>query len=88
MTDVQRARLKMRCNHRGMKEMDIILGKFADAELDALSASELTALEELIEENDQDLLSWVLGREDPPSFHKALIERLKAFHGISGGKTF
>lgn len=82
MTDIQRARLKMRCNHRGMKEMDIILGKFADSELDGLGSEELTALEELIEESDQDMLSWVLGREEPPSFHKGLVERLKAFHGI------
>ncbi len=82
MTDIQRARLKMRCNHRGMKEMDIIMGKFADADFPDMDGPALSRLEDMLEENDQDLLSWIIGRETPPEKHEDLIGVLRQFHGI------
>lgn len=47
-----------RANHRGIKEMDIILGEFARERLATLDAGELDQFEALIAENDRDLLSW------------------------------
>ncbi|ARJ69590.1 succinate dehydrogenase assembly factor 2 [Paracoccus contaminans] len=63
--DEREARLKrlgMRSWRRGMREMDLILGPFADAELAAMDAASLDAYERLIAENDQDLYPWVTAR--------------------------
>ncbi len=62
-------RLRMRCWRRGTKEMDMILGPFADGPMSGLSDTDLTLFEELLSENDQDLYAWISGREEPnPSF--------------------
>ncbi len=55
-------RLRMRSWRRGTKEMDLLLGPYADARLEALSADELDLYERLLEESDQDLYLWVSAR--------------------------
>lgn len=55
-------RLHMRSWRRGMKEMDLILGHFADDRLSRLDAGELDLYERLLSENDQDLYLWVTAR--------------------------
>ncbi|RCW83390.1 antitoxin CptB [Paracoccus lutimaris] len=45
-----------------MKEMDLILGPFADHELESLNDSDLDQYEALLEENDQDLYPWITAR--------------------------
>jgi len=63
-------RLKYRANHRGIKEMDIILGGFADQCLEKLDDTEIDAFEHLMNEQDRDLLIWFTGEVDFP--HNAL----------------
>ncbi|WP_410218569.1 succinate dehydrogenase assembly factor 2 [Paracoccus sp. (in: a-proteobacteria)] len=58
-TENRLRRLHMRSWRRGMKEMDLILGHFADDTLQSLSAEELDLYERLLGENDQDLYLWV-----------------------------
>src|ERR1700760_4584166 len=53
--DFRRKRALFRCWHRGTREMDLILGRFADAEIAGLTDRELDALERLIEVPDPDL---------------------------------
>lgn len=55
-------RLHMRSWRRGMKEMDLILGHFADDCLAALPVAELDLYERMLAENDQDLYLWVTAR--------------------------
>lgn len=55
-------RLHMRSWRRGMKEMDLILGRFADDRLAALPPGDLDLYERLLSENDQDLYLWVTAR--------------------------
>ena len=57
--EIRLKRLRMRSWRRGMKEMDLILGPFADGPLAQLPAAELDAYEALLAENDQDLYRWV-----------------------------
>ena len=47
--DPRRRRLKFRLWHRGIREMDLVYGRFADAEISNLSDSELDDLEKLLD---------------------------------------
>jgi len=79
--DLRRRKLLFRCWHRGMREMDLIMGRFADVELDRLSEAELAELEHLIEIPDRELLAWIIGEEVVPADHDgALFRRLRDFH--------
>lgn len=78
--DDRRKRLLFRCWHRGTREMDLILGQFADAEIGSLSDAELDELERLIEVNDHDLYAAVAGDGKlPPEFEGGLFERIKSY---------
>lgn len=78
--DTRRKRLLFRCWHRGTREMDLILGRFADAEIGNLSDDELTQLETLLEVNDPDLYAAITGdRVLPADVAGALFARIKAF---------
>ena len=54
--------LRYRANHRGIKEMDIILGNYADKNIEIMNAEELNQFEALMEHNDIDLLQWFTGQ--------------------------
>ena len=74
--DPRLKRLRIRSWRRGTKEMDLILGTFADRHLAELSVPELEAFEALLEENDPDLYRWVSGQAEAPATHADFIERL------------
>lgn len=69
-------RLKLRSWRRGMKEMDLILGRFADRELAAMGEGELAVYEALLAENDQDLYLWVTGARAAPDGLAPLVARI------------
>ncbi len=71
-------RLRLRSWRRGIKEMDLILGRFADAKLAELPAEELDAYEALLEEPDWDLYYWVTGAQPVPEAHAPLIAKIAA----------
>ena len=78
--DERRKRLLFRCWHRGTREMDLILGRFADAEIAGLSDDELGQLERLIEVPDVDLYAALTG--DPkaaPDYANRVFDRIKSF---------
>jgi len=78
---VRRKRLRYRSWHRGMKEMDLILGRFADQVLATMTEAELNQYEVLLSEQDPDLYDWVCRRTAMPEGHTgALIERIIEFH--------
>jgi antitoxin CptB len=79
--DLRRRKLLFRAWHRGMREMDLIMGRFADAVLDRLSEGELAEFERLIEVPDRELLAWITAEEPVPAEHDgALFRRLRDFH--------
>lgn len=71
--DTRERRLRLRSWRRGIREMDLILGGFADARLSELTAAELARYDALLSENDQDLYAWVSGREEAPADHAAIL---------------
>ena len=82
MGETAEARLKrmaMRSWRRGTKEMDLVLGPFADAHLAGLSDEDLDLYDALLEENDQDLMAWILGQSAPPAALAKLLTRITAF---------
>ena len=62
-----RKRLRFRSWHRGMREMDLILGGFADRHLACMSRAQLDRYALLLENSDPDIYNWLTGREAPPS---------------------
>ena len=66
-------RLKMRSMRRGIKEMDLILTAYADANLGAMEDAELSLYDALLNENDQDLYQWVTGQSLPPAHYAVLM---------------
>jgi antitoxin CptB len=84
--DVRRKRLLFRCWHRGTREMDLILGRFADAELTGLTNDELSELERLIDVPDPDLYAALTGdRPIAAEYAGPLFDRLKAFRAVDHG---
>lgn len=71
--DDQRKRLLYRSSHRGMKEMDVLLGGYASASLQDMTEDDLMAFEQLLDENDNDLMNWVLERETLPDDRRSPI---------------
>jgi antitoxin CptB len=83
--DPRRRRILFRCWHRGVREMDLIMGRFADAEIERLSLEELDELERLMEAPDADVYRWIAGDEPPPAAYDGILfRRLRAFHERGG----
>lgn len=79
-------RVRYRAWHRGTKEMDLMLGPFADAKLEDLEPSELDRFEQLLEEADTDLLKWLMGQEPTPAdADRDFLDRLLAFRRETHG---
>ena len=80
--DTRLKRLTMRSWRRGTREMDLILGPFADVALAAMEAATLDAYEALLDENDQDLYPWVTarmrGETAGPDRHGSVLDRVAA----------
>lgn len=74
---IRRKRLRYRAWHRGSREMDLLLGRFADEHLAALSEGELDAFERIMETSDPDLYAFLTGRTaPPPSLDHTLLRRI------------
>ncbi|MEI5679582.1 MULTISPECIES: FAD assembly factor SdhE [unclassified Mesorhizobium] len=77
--DARRRKLLFRSWHRGMREMDLILGAFADTTIHALSDSELDEYDAVLELQDADLLSWITGEQTiPPEHDTAMFRKILA----------
>jgi antitoxin CptB len=80
---MRRRRALWRATHRGTKEMDFLLGRYAAASLDSMNAAELTVFERLIDAPDPDIEAAVLDRLSLGARElDELIGRLRHFHGL------
>ena len=80
--EIRLKRLKIRSWRRGTKEMDLLLGGFADAKMANLSDAELDAYERLMDENDQDLYAWLSGQTDGGTEHAEVMALIRTYHKI------
>lgn len=89
MTDLdqRRRRAAYRASHRGTKEMDWLLGRYAEARLAAMSEPELAEFERLLALADPDLQGWLLATEPYVDGDFAgLIGRIRSFHGLDAAR--
>ncbi len=74
-------RLLFRSWHRGIRETDLLLGRFADAHIAELSDPDLDIYERLLDVLDHDLYAWVSGELTIPDEHRSeLLDRIVRFH--------
>jgi antitoxin CptB len=79
--DLRRRRLLFRSWHRGTREADLIMGRFADAHVVAFSDAELDQFEHLLDALETDLLSWMTGISEVPADHDTpMFRRVREFH--------
>ncbi len=80
---MRRRRALWRATHRGSKEMDFLLGRFAEREVGGMDPAEIAVFERLIEAPDPAIEASVLegyslGERDLDE----LIARVRRFHGL------
>ncbi|WP_038462665.1 succinate dehydrogenase assembly factor 2 [Candidatus Odyssella acanthamoebae] len=80
MENIHFKKLIYNANHRGMKETDVLLGKFASAHLSTMDDQSLLLFQQLLEEQDADILAWCVGQTTIPTHYHALIVEILAFH--------
>jgi len=79
MDDARRKRARLRAWRRGFREMDLILGSFADRHIATLEEADLLRFEALLEVADPDLYAWISGTAPIPSeFDHALMNAIRA----------
>lgn len=80
MDELHLKKLTYRAEHRGFREADIIIGGFARQHLRQLSPRQLVEFERLLEQPDQDLYAWIVGREPTPeAFAGEVMDLIRSF---------
>ena len=76
-------RLRFRAWHRGVREADLMVGGFFDAQHAAWGEAEMDWFEALLEEQDVDIMAWALGTAEPPERYRgSLMRRLQDINYI------
>ena len=76
----RRKRLRFRSWHRGTKEMDLLMGSFADAHLSGFGSEQLDRYEALLDVPEPVVYDWILGRSQPPAdYDHDVMQLLLAF---------
>lgn len=82
-----RKRLIFRSWHRGTREMDLIMGRFAEAAVPGMSEADLGAYTRLLEESDPDIYDWLCGRQPIPESSDSAVLRLLIDHSFHKTRT-
>jgi len=83
--DARRRKLLFRAWRRGVREMDLIVGRFADVHIDKFDDAALDDFERLIEVPNAELYAWVTGNQAAPAKHDTTVLRqLLQFHRQTG----
>lgn len=79
--EIIRKKLIFRSWHRGTREMDILLGRFADAHLGDMDGDHLAMYDRFLVNSDPDIYNWVSRAEPvPPAEDNAVVQLLLAFY--------
>ncbi len=80
--ETRRRRAQWRAEHRGTKEMDLLLGRYASEAVPAMDEAALTRFEAFLQLQDPELQRWILNGEACPAEAMPLVEAVRAFHGL------
>ncbi len=67
----------MRSKRRGMRELDLLIGRFVEERLAYLSDAELEHLEALLFEIDVSVFDWITGMKDCPEPYRGLVAEIR-----------
>ena len=77
---IRRKRLLHRSRYTGMKETDLMLGRFANKYLKEFGEEELDIYEKLLKAGDPSIYAWAVGREEiPEEYDTSVMQKLKQF---------
>jgi antitoxin CptB len=81
--EIRLKRLRFRAWHRGTREADLLIGGFFDARSAGWSDSEISLVEDLLEEQDVDIMAWAIGTADcPERYQGSILQALKALNYV------
>lgn len=79
----RRKRLLFQSWHRGTREMDLLLGRFADETIGDWTEAEMVEMEALLNVPDTELYRWITGQSEIPQNHRSsMLDRVIAFHKV------
>ena len=83
--EVRRRRAAWRAGHRGTKELDLLVGRFAEARLSAMSGADLDRFEQFLASSDPEIQTWLLGPAAPgaASEFADVVAEIRKFHGLA-----
>lgn len=77
----RKKKILFRAWHRGMREMDLLFGQFADANIADLFDDQLDTFETLLDLPDRDVLAWLTGEKSAPIEHQTeFLAMIISFH--------
>ncbi|HNQ91731.1 MAG TPA: succinate dehydrogenase assembly factor 2 [Alphaproteobacteria bacterium] len=82
-TENWRKRLTFRAWHRGTREMDLLIGSFAEKYINGFDRADLAIFEEILINNDPDVYDWITGRKNPPEELKSRVLDLLLSHSFA-----
>ena len=83
--DARRRKILFRSWHRGIREVDLLLGRFAEAKIAAFNETELDQYERLLEAADHDIFAWLTSEAEPPNSSDInILQKIRAFHTHAG----
>lgn len=83
--DTRRRKAAWRANHRGTKELDLLIGGYANAHLATMSEDGLARFEVFLASEEPELQSWLLAPEPARAVaHADIINAIRAHHGLDG----
>ena len=78
--DERRRKLKFRAWRRGFREMDLLMGSFADAHIAGLDDDELSEFERLLSTPDWEVYAWLIGQKAVPgNYESPLLTRMMEY---------
>ena len=82
--DHRRRRALYRATHRGTKELDWLVGRYAEARLPAMPEEGMDVFERFLTIADPELHAWILapGQLDQSAF-LGIVQDIRTFHGLT-----
>lgn len=79
--EILKKKLLYRSTHRGCKEMDLMLSDFINSKIDSFEYKDLILLEGFIDENELEIMEWVIENKNIPSKYQYLVKEILSFNG-------